>query len=197
MNRSHSKFPTISQINPVAPMALEGHFTTHEKQNKLPFNPEPKRAKCVKIILNSGDRSSGSLTSALFNIKLPEYFQNKRLNLVVDSFIVSSSPNSVANLSLFPYYVRLAEMRNPYSYSSTTSTTSGNILLTTGTSYFNNMSRETGGTTITDTTLFNRPITVEIFSPHFDTSAANGISNPWSIQISLFDDVPEGDENPL
>lgn len=185
------KYPNISSINPVAPMALEAHFVTHEKQPSQPFKPESKRPKCVKVILNSGDRASGSLTSALFNVKLPTSFQNKRLNLVVDSFVVSGSPNSVANMSLYPYYIRLAELRNPYSYSSMTSTTTGVILLTTGTTYFNNTPREAGGTTITDTTLFNRPITIELFSPHFDTSAVGGVSNPWSICLSLWDDVPE------
>ena len=183
------KQSVISHINPVAPMALETNFKTHEKTS-YPFSPEPKRPKCVKVILNSNDRQAGSLlTRAIFNVRLPTEFQNKQLNLVVDSFIVGSSPNSVSNLSLFPYFVRIAEYRNPYSYSSTSQTTSGRILLTTGTSYFNHTPRETGGSTITDPTLFTRPITIEVFSPHFDTAGVGGVSNEWSIQISLFDDV--------
>lgn len=184
-----SKIKNISHINPVAPMALEADFKTMQK-TAYPFNPTPKRPKCVKVILNSTDRQAGStLTRAIFNVRIPTEFQNKQLNLVVDSFVVSSSPNSVSNLSLFPYFVRIAEYRNPYSYSSTSQTTSGRILLTTGTTYFNNTPRETGGSTITDPTLFTRPITIELFSPHFDTALAGGVSNEWSIQISLFDDV--------
>lgn len=173
-------------------MSLETSFMTHDKKSTYPFSPEKKRPKCVKVILNSNDRQAGStLTRALFNVRLPTEFQNKQLNLVVDGFIISSSPNSVSNLSLFPYFVRIAEYRNPYSYSSTSQTTSGRILLTTGTTYYNNTPREAGGNTVVDTTLFSRPITIEIFSPHFDTSSPNGVANDWSIQLSLFDDVME------
>jgi hypothetical protein len=184
-----SKGKNISQVNPVAPMALDTDFMTMQKTS-YPFTPTAKRPKCVKVILNSTDRQAGStLTRAIFNVRIPTEFQNKQLNLVVDSFVVSSAPNSVSNLSLFPYFVRIAEYRNPYSYSSTSKTTSGRILLTTGTTYFNNTPHETGGSTITDPTLFARPITIELFSPHFDTALTNGVSNEWSIQLSLFDDV--------
>lgn len=180
----------ISSINPVAPMAMEAEFKTHHKTS-YPFNAEPKRPKCVKVLLNSGDRQSGTLTSAQFKINLPPNFQNKRLNLVVDSFVVSSAPNSVSNLSLYPYYIRILEYKNPYSYTSSTGNTSGKFLLTTGTSYFNNTPRDVGGNTVVDTTLFDRPITIDFWSPYFDVAGANGISNPWSIAISLWDDVPE------
>lgn len=179
----------ISQVNPVAPLAMEAEFKTHHKTS-YPFNAEPKRPKCVKVMLNSGDRQSGTLTSAQFKINLPTEFQNKRLNLVVDSFVVSSTPNSVTNLSLYPYYIRILEYRNPHSYTSSTGNTSGKILLTTGTSYFNNTPRDSGGSTVVNPRLFDGTITIDFWSPHFDTSATNGITNPWSIQLSLFDDVP-------
>jgi hypothetical protein len=180
----------ISQVNPVAPMAQDlSDFKTHDK-TKYPFNPVPKQPKCVKVILNSGDRIAGStLQSARFKVNLPTAFQNKKLNLVVDSFIVSSSPNSTANLSLFPYYIRFIELRNPYSFNSMTGTTSGVILLTTGTSYFNQAPRDKGGMTLVDANLFDRQFTLDFFSPHFDTTATGGVSNTWSIQISLWDDV--------
>jgi len=179
----------ISQVNSVAPLAMEPDFKTHDK-TKYPFNPVPKKPKCVKIILNSGDRQAGSpLQSAKFKINLPTDFHNKKLNLVVDSFIVSSAPNSVANLALYPYYIRFMELRNPYSYSSMTQTTSGVILLTTGTSYFNNSPRESCGMTVVDSNLFDNQITVDFHSPHFDTTAAGGISNTWSLVLSIFDDV--------
>jgi hypothetical protein len=173
-----------------APMAQQQDFVLHEK-TKYPFSPEPKRPKCVKITLNSGDRASGSLTSALFNIRLPAQFQNKQLNLVVDSFVVSSAPNSVSNLAQYPYYIRLVEYRNPHSYSSATGNTTGKILLTTGTTYFNNTPRDVGGCLVSDPTLFQRPVTIEFWSPHFDVAGANGITNAWSINLSLFDDVAE------
>lgn len=184
------KYPNISVINPVAPLAQQQDFKTHDKTT-YPFAPEQKRPKCVKVILNSNDRQSGTLTRATFNVKLPVEFQNKKLNLVVESFIVSSAPNSVSNLTLYPYYVRISEYRNPYSYSSTSQTTSGRILLTTGTTYFNNTPRDTGGSTVIDPTLFTRPVTIEVFSPHFDITAVNGVTNDWSIMLSLFDDAPE------
>lgn len=178
----------IAQVNPVAAMAQEPEFKTHDK-TAYPFNPVPKQPKCVKVILNSGDRIAGStLQSARFKVNLPTTFLNRRLNLVVDSFIVSSAPNSVANLSLYPYYIRFIELRNPYSYSSMTQTTSGVILLTTGTSYFNQSPREKGGMTIVDKDFFDRQFTVDFYSPHFDTTAAAGISNSWSLVLSLWSD---------
>ena len=181
------KYSNISKVNPVAPLAQEAEFKTHEKTT-YPFSPVQKRPKCVKIILNSTDKQAGSTnTRAVFNVRLPTEFQNKKLNLVVDSWIVSSAPNSVSNLSLYPYYLCIAEYRNPYSYSSTSKTTSGGVLLTTGTSYFNNTPRETGGSTVVDTTLFTRPITIEVFSPHFEITTV--AMNDWSLMLSLFDDV--------
>lgn len=180
----------ISQVNSVAPMAQDlSDFKTHDKTT-YPFTPVKKQPKCFKVILNSGDRQAGStLQSARFKVNLPQTFQNRKLNLVVDSFIVASSPNSVSNLPLFPYYIRFIELRNPYSYNSMTQTTSGVILLTTGTSYFNQSPRDKGGMTIVDANLFDRQFTVDFFSPHFDTTAANGLSNAWSICLSLWDDV--------
>jgi hypothetical protein len=179
----------ISLVNPVAPLAMEADFKTHDK-TKYPFTPAKKQPKCVKIILNSNDRQQGStLQSAKFKINLPLEFQNKKLNLVVDSFVVSSAPNSVANLALYPYYIRFMELRNPYSYSSTTGTTSGVILLTTGTSYFNNSSRESCGMTLVDSNLFDNQITVDFMSPHFDITT--GLTNSWSLVLSVFDQVQE------
>jgi hypothetical protein len=182
----------LPQVAPSAPMALnQDWFKTHDKTT-YPFNPVQKRAKVVKIILNSGDRQAGSsLTSAKFKVNLPTEFQNKRLNLVVDTFVVATAPNSVSNLSLYPYYIRLIELRNPFSYYSASGTTSGMILLTTGTNFQNNSPRENGGTTLVDSTLFDRTNTVDFTSPHFDIAATNGLSNSWSIQLSLYDDVAD------
>ena len=183
----------LSQINSSAPMAIasQNDFVAHDKQ-AYPLQPVypgiRKKGRCVKVILNSGDRQTGSsLTSAKFLVNLPTEFIAKRLNLIVDSLIVSTAPNSVSNLSLYPYYIRIPEYRNHLSYNSTTGTTSGMILLTTGTQYQNNSPRETGGGTLIDPTLFQRPITIEFYSPHFDVAATNGVANAWSIQISLWD----------
>lgn len=182
----------LSQLDSVAPMAIGSEqFKTHDKI-KYPFSPEPKRAKCVKVILNSSDRQAGStLTSSKFKINLPTEFQNKRLNLIVDSFIVATAPNSVSNLSLYPYYIRINEYRNLYSYHSYTQTTTGMILLMTGTNYQNNSPRDIGGSCVFDTTILDRPITIELWSPHFNTSATNGVTNDWSLVLSFFDDVDD------
>lgn len=181
----------LPQFVGTAPMAQEAEFKTHDKTT-YPFKPVLKQPKCVKVILNSTDRQSGStLTAARYKVNLPTEFQSKKLNLVVDSFVVASSPKNVSNLSLFPYYLRIAEYRSPYSYSSMTGTTSGVILLTTGTAYFNNSSREAGGNTLVDSTIFDRTITIEVTSPHFTMSAANGVANEWSLVLSLWDNVEE------
>ena len=186
----------LPQINPVAPMALDvTDFVTHDKRS-YPFKPEypaiKRKPRCIKLILNSGDRQAGSsLTAAKFNVSLPTTFNAKRLNLLVDSFVVCTNPNSVSNLGLYPYYIRIAEFKNVFSYSSTTQTTSGNILLTTGTSYQNNAPRDSGGSTMVDVTLFQRPITLEFHSPHFDISGANGLTNSWSISLSLWDECSD------
>jgi hypothetical protein len=183
----------LPQINPVAPMALDvTRFVTHDKTS-YPFKPEypgiRRKPRCIKVLLNSTDRRQDStLTSAKFNVSLPTTFLAKRLNLVVDSFIVAANPNPVINLHLFPYYIRIAEFKNTLSYSSATQTTSGNILLTTGTTYQNNAPRDSGGSTMVDVTLFQRPITIEFHSPHFNIAAAIGLANDWSICLSLWDE---------
>ena len=181
--------------NNARPMVLEQTWKDHDKTT-FPFNPEfpaiKKKGRCVKVILNSGDRESPStLTAARFNVTLPTSFIAKRLNLVVDSFIVATAPNSVSNLSLYPYYIRIADFKNPLSWASNISGTTGMVLLTTGTTYQNNSPREVGGGTLVDTTMFSRPITIEIWSPHFDTASANGVANAWSLALSLWD---EGDD---
>jgi hypothetical protein len=179
----------LSQINPVAPMALDMDFKTHDKTT-YPFNPVMKRPRCVKIVLNSGDRISGStVTSAKYKINLPTDLIGKKLNMVVDSFIVNTTPSSVSNLSLYSYYIRILEHRNPYSYHSNTQTTTGMILTTTGTTYFNQSPRDVGGCTLVDSTLFDRVVTIDISSVHFDTTAASGVANAWTLSLSLWDDA--------
>lgn len=171
------------------PVGLRGFVHAERPHKKNPFHAERPRPRCFKMLLNSTDRFAGSpLHAASFRVSLPRSFQNKRLNLVVDSFHVASAPNGTANLSLYPYYVRIAELRSPMTIGN-----GGEILLTSGSSYHNTSPRDVGGLTVTDRTLFDRPITVEMWSPYFDVGAPGGVANNWSIQLSVYDDVEEED----
>lgn len=176
--------------NNARPMVLEQNFKDHNK-TKYPFEPEYPKVRKVprsfKILLNSQDRDAGSLTAATFNVTLPDTFINKRLNLVVDGIVHNTSPNANANLDLYSYHIRIAELKNPYSYCSNCKNTSSSIALCQGKTWFNHSQRDLGGATLVDATLFQRPITIEIYSPHFTTSAAGGVVNDWSLSITAYD----------
>ena len=180
----------MHQALPSAPMALEQHRFKEKGNEKMPFKPEYPAVReiprCVKVILNSADRISGStLTQPKWKVNLPTEFIGKKMNLVVDSLIIANSPNSQPNLSLFPYYLRFTDYRSPLSFSSNTGTTSGMILLTSGLTYHNNSPRDTGGVAIVDPNIFDRLLSLEFWSPHMDM--ATSLLNAYSIQLSLYD----------
>jgi hypothetical protein len=176
--------------NNARPMALEQNFKDHNKTS-YPFHAEfpaiKKTPRSFKVHLNSQDKDAGTISAATFNVSLPDAFINKRLNIVVDAVCHSLAPNANGNLDIYPYYVRISELKNPYSYSSTMKGTTSAIALCQGKQWFSHQQRDIGGSTLVDWTLFQRPITIEFYSPHFTASAAGGVVNEWSLSMTVYD----------
>ena len=173
------------------PMEISQNFTQMEKST-TPFAPAfPKvqqRQRTFKVILNSADRLSGGLTNPQFYVQLPDTFLSKRLKIVVESMLVATSPNSSVNLDAYPYFVSIRELRNPYSWESTQKGTHGIILAAQTRNYQTSSSTSTACSTVCDRTLFLRPITIDITSPYFTIGGANGLTNDWSIVMSIVDE---------
>lgn len=184
--------PTVSQrISPCTPMAQHIENKDHDKQ-KLPFAPEYpkvlKKPRTFKIILNSADRiNSSTLTEATFYVRLPDTFTSDKLNLTVEGFFHAVSPNDNTNLEKYPWMVRLVNLNNPYSYGSATNSPTNIIAVCQSRNYVNTAQKDIGGATMVDKRFFDQPITIKLDSPYFTTTAAGGVSNPWTVVLNVYD----------
>lgn len=173
------------------PMEISQNFTQMEKST-TPFAPAfpaiEKKERTARVVLNSGDRLSGSLTSAQFYVQLPTNFLSPRLKVVIESFLESTAPNSSVNLEAYPYMVSIRELRNPYSWESTQKGTHGIILVAQTRNFQNASTTSTASSTLVDRQLFQRPITIDITSPHFDVTTTGGVTNSWSLVLGIVDD---------
>jgi hypothetical protein len=173
------------------PMALHENFSEMDKKT-TPFAPAypavQKKERTFKVILNSADRLSGGLTNPQFYVQLPDTFLSKRLKIVVESMLIATAPNSSTNLDVYPYMVSIRELRNPYSWESTQKGTHGTILVAQTRNFQNSSSTSTACSTMCDRTLFMRPITIDVTSPYFSVTSANGLTNDWSLVLSIVDE---------
>lgn len=146
-----------------------------------------KKPRAFKILLNSYDREGGTLQAPVFRVNLPDTFIAKRLYLSVDTLVHATLPASNTNVDLYPTMVTIRELRNPYSWSSTSKQPHG-VLQVTGTRNFQNAQpRDESSCTVVDRTLFDRPITVELTSAYYNVTGTNGIANDWSVMLSVWD----------
>ena len=173
------------------PMALHENFSEMDKKMP-PFSPAypiiQKKERTFKVILNSADRLSGGITNSQFYVQLPDTFLSKKLKIIVESFLVATSPNSSTNLDAYPYMVSIRELRNPYSWESTGKNTHGTILVAQTRNFQNSSSTSTACSTMCDRTLFMRPITIDITSGYFTVTSANGLTNDYSLVLSIVDE---------
>jgi hypothetical protein len=148
-----------------------------------------KVPRAIKIVLNSSNRARGTLQAAEFDVRLPinADFNADRLIMVVESLVHATGPNNNANVDAFPTYVAVREFRNPYSWDSRTSGPHGVIAVTGSRNFQNSSQKDVGGATLVDRRLFDRPITIEFSSPGYDVTAAGGVTNDWSLVLSLWD----------
>jgi hypothetical protein len=172
-------------------LPLHTGINTFERAQKTAYDPTyPKNRKlgrCFKIYLNSADKLAGSLTAAQFQITLPYGFNAQKLLLSVDSWMVQTTSNSVSNLAVYPTYISIQELTNPLSYYSGTKGACGILQVVGANNFQNNTSRTAATTTLVDRSLFMRPITIVIDSPHYTTSATGGVTNNWTMVLSLYD----------
>jgi hypothetical protein len=147
-----------------------------------------KKPRAFKLFLSSTNRLSGStLTSAVFNVNLPQNFHAKRLYLRPDTVVIAASPNAITNVTNYPTVVSIREFRNPDSWSSVNGLPHGVVCMTGGRAFANAGITIEQGATIVDSTLFDRPITIDVNSPLYDTTAANGVANEWVMLFTLYD----------
>jgi hypothetical protein len=150
-----------------------------------------KVPRALKIVLNSANREAGSpLHAAVFNVRLPinADFNADRMIMVVESLVHAVVPNNNTNIDIFPTHVSIREFRNPYSWESSTQGPHGIIAVTGSRNFQNSSQKDLGGATLVDRRLFDRPITIDFTSPLYNTSAANGVTNDYTLVLSLWDE---------
>lgn len=148
-----------------------------------------KRPRAIRVMLNSADRIGGTLQAPQFKLHLPSAFDAKRVYVTMVRFMMAQEPNTYANVELYPTFVGIRELRDPNSWSSMTGQPHG-ILGFIGTSHqLSNNFMPSGefGAAVADRGMFDRPITVELTSSYYDVTAADGVSNDWSIELSIWD----------
>lgn len=194
MHRSRSsefELPSLLEAQPALPFTpgMES-FESSFQRRAFAAKDMRKVPRAIKIVLNSANReNNSSLTSAVFNVRLPinADFNADRLIMVVESLVHATGPNNNTNLEQFPTHVSIAEFRNPYSWDSSTKGPHGIIAVTGSRNYQNSSQKDLGGATLVDRRLFDRPICVTFTSPNYDTTAANGVTNNWTLVLSLWD----------
>lgn len=147
-----------------------------------------KRPRAIRVILNSADREGGTLQAPQFKLHLPSAFDAKRVYVTMVRFMMAEEPNTYANVNQYPTFIGIRELMDPWSWSSSSGQPHG-ILCLIGTNFQMNNPNPAGeaGAAVADRTMFDRPITVELTSSYYDVTAADGVSNEWSIELSIWD----------
>lgn len=137
-----------------------------------------KVPRVFRAVFNGSDRDSGTLVSATFNVRLPYQFHSKKLLISVESFVYKDGSASVGKIN--PTFIGIAELRNPLSWYSGTKNTTG-ILQLIGSTEFQNAPYKEDGYTCVDSSLFDKPITIEL------TSNGTALAADWSCVIAIYD----------
>jgi hypothetical protein len=164
-------------------------FLTGHRSGPPRFRDMRKEPRAIKVVLDSASTRRGTLTAAEFDVRLPinDDFRSDKVIVVVESIVHATGPQNNANVDAYPTYVSIHELRNPYSWDSRTNAPHGIIAVTGSRNYQNSSQKDLGGATLVDRTLFDRPVTLRFTSPHYDTTAAGGVSNNWTVVLSLWD----------
>jgi hypothetical protein len=164
-------------------------FKTDMRPGPPRFRDMRKEPRAIKVVLHSGNRVRGTLQAAEFDVRLPvnNDFQSDKLIMVVESLVHATGPNNNANIDAFPTYVSIQEFRNPFSWDSRTNGPHGIVAVTGSRNFQNASQKDLGGATLVDRTLFDRPITIVFASPNYVVTAAGGVSNDWTLVLSLWD----------
>lgn len=173
----------------------------HDEREPLKKSAQPSqpsnaagRPRPFKVTLHSAHRAAGStLQSAAYSVRLPAEFTRRsgaRLAITVESFIMAAGPNAYANVDAYPYQIALKELASPLVFSTPAQQAAGILATSVGRNYYGSVPRDwTNGVACVDPTLFDRPVTVLLTSPYFDTAAAGGISNEYTLTLVVYDDA--------
>ena len=194
-NKYDSQYP----MHDHDPIGMRAYL--HDEKKPLargaPISPPSnvqKRPRAFRLTLHSIHRAAGStLQAATFNVRLPAEFtqqRGSRIALLVETFVMASTPNPTGSAEAFPYQIGIRELSSPYSFQ-TPSTQAGGVLATVVGRAVNTAAPRDHSNAVTcnDPTLFDRPVTITFMSPYFDTAAAGGISNEWSLSLVVYDDA--------
>jgi len=178
----------LSQVNPVAPMAQgQENFKTHDKTTYsfLPEHPKVKKTpRSFKIVLCSLDKIGGGLTNPQFLITLPPDFYGKHLNVCVESVLLFPGMED----GDYTCFLSMKGIGNTLSYYSKTKNTHDIVAVWKGRTYYNHSPRNEGGATITNTNIFQNPITFEFTSPDAGEELMELIvANDYVITLTLYD----------
>lgn len=170
----------LSDINPVAPAAINAEFKTHDKTS-YPFKRTRDFPKYHKLILRSTDKQSGTNESATFNIKLPNTFSRDAV-LVPESFFMENEDSSA--LATVPYSVHLRQLMQPNSYSSATGNATDVLFTTAGYSYINSAQTSSWGIPILNGGFFNNNMLTIYFSSTYSNFTH---TNDWTLTLAVIE----------
>ena len=152
----------LPQINSVAPMSLasQNDFVAHNKTS-YPFSNTAPIPVFHKIVLQAGDRVSGSVTEANFHINLPNPLPNNAV-LCVKDFVPLYATNTVEENKNYLVYLPQLLAKNSYQ---TLGNGATDLLFVGKNSYNNPVYAGSAGVPITDTSFFtNKQITIKVAS---------------------------------
>ena len=195
---TRNKYDSLLPLTDHEPVGIRAGFTHAEPLRKsaqpMPSSNVARRPRPFRLTLHSSHRINGSsLQAAQFLIRLPaevSRHSGARLAISLESVIVNTGPNPQTNLSAGAYTVSIRELANPLSWVSGPSEGPNGILAClTGTSFYTAAPRDWSSAVCSvDPSIFSRPITVEFKSPFYDTAAANGLANEWTVTLVCWDD---------
>lgn len=194
-NQFDSRFPNEDHD----PTGIRAYL--HEERRPLsnsaritPASNVRRRPRAFRLTLHSTHRTANStLQAATFNVRLPAEFtqqRGSRIGLLVESFVMASLPNTFSNLDAYPWQIGIRELSAPYNFSTPSVQAGGTLTTTVGRAYLTHSSRDhTNAVTCMDPTLFDRPVTITLSSPYFDTAAVNGVNNEWTLTLIVYDNA--------
>lgn len=153
----------LPQVNSVAPMSLasQNDFVAHQKGSSYPFKETPPIPVFHKVVLQAGDRVSGSVTEAKFNIRIPNPLPKNTI-LCVKDFVPLYATNTVEENKNYLVYLPQLLAKNSYQ---TLDNNATDLLFVGKNSYNNPVYAGSAGVPITDTNFFNnKQITIKVSS---------------------------------
>lgn len=166
----------LPQVNPVAPMAVQSQqdFVAHQKTT-YPFKETPPVPTFYKLVLQAGDRISGSVTEANFFVNLPNPLP-KNAVLCVKDFIPLYASNTTEENKNYLVYLPQLLAKNSYQ---TVNNGATDLLFVGKNAYNNHVYGGSAGVPIVDSHFFtNKQITIKV--------ASNATISDWVLVLYIY-----------